>query len=316
MVRDFTVITFSTLLRKFADAGYLFQSCGEYNDFSTQKVIILRHDVDKLPENSLATAEIEHDAGISGTYYFRSGYDGFEGEIIKQISQLGHEIGYHYEDLRSARQKTKDKRQITSDCPDVKSGSPLRFDKTARLQDKEEELAAVAIDSFRENLAKLRDIVPVDTICMHGSPLSSADSRVLWKYYDYGTMGIKAEPYFDFSLEDMLYLTDTGRRWDGSSVSIRDRGFIREEGYYTGWKRRPVIGSAMLMTEKSDKLQRQFKFRKTDNILQAISSGNLPERLMITFHPQRWNDSTLPWLKEYLWQNSKNVVKYFMIKKN
>lgn len=302
MVSDFTVITFRSLLRKFTDAGYSFKSCGEYNDISSHKVIILRHDVDKLPENSLATAEIEHDAGIYGTYYFRCGNGGFEEETIKQISQLGHEIGYHYEDLRSARQKAKDKRQRTPDC------------KTARLHDKEEELAAVAIDSFRENLAKLRNIVPVETICMHGSPLSSADSRVLWKYYDYDTMGITAEPYFDFSLEDMLYLTDTGRRWNGSSVSIRDRYYTRDDDYYARWKRRPQPGSAMFMTEKSDSLQRQYRFRKTDDIFQAISSGNLPERLMITFHPQRWNDSTLSWLREYLWQNSKNAIKYFMVK--
>jgi len=302
MVRDFTVITFRALIKKFTNAGYSFQSCREYHDSPSERVVVLRHDVDKLPGNSLTTAEIEHDAGISGTYYFRSGSGGFEEEIIKQISQLDHEIGYHYEDLQLARQKTKGKRQRTPDC------------KTARLQDKEEELAGMAIDSFRENLARLRDIVPVDTICMHGSPLSSADSRVLWKYYDYGTMGIKAEPYFDFSLEDMLYLTDTGRRWDGSSVSIRDRVYSRDDSYYSRWKRKPLPGSAMFMTGKSDELQRQYRFRKTGNILQAISSGNLPERLMITLHPQRWNDRTLPWLREYLWQNSKNAIKFFMVK--
>jgi hypothetical protein len=176
-------------------------------------------------------------------------------------------------------------------------------------------MAAVAVDSFRKNLAKLRDIVPVDTVCMHGSPLSLFDSRLLWKYYDYSNMGIKVEPYLDFSLESMLYLTDTGRRWDGSSVSIRDRVYKRDDSYYSRWKKKPRPGSAMLMTEKSEALQRQYRFRNTDNILQAISSGNVPERLMITFHPQRWNDSTLPWLREYLWQNSKNAIKYFMVKK-
>jgi hypothetical protein len=277
-------------------------SCRDYFNSPSERAVILRHDVDRLPGNSLVTALIENEAGISGSYYFRSYPDGFEDKIISRISQLGHEIGYHYEDLQLARQKTKDKRQRTSDC------------KTARLQDKEEELAEMAIESFQGNLAKLKSIVPVDTICMHGSPLSPADSRGLWKYYDYRTMGIIAEPYFDFSLEDMLYLTDTGRRWDGSSVSIRDRVYLRNDSYYSGWKRKPLPGSAMLMTEKSDKLQRRYRLRKTDNILQAISSGNLPERLMITFHPQRWNDSTLPWLREYLWQNSKNAIKFLMVK--
>jgi hypothetical protein len=296
MARDFTVLTFRALIKRLSGAGYLFQSCREYHDSPSERVVILRHDVDKLPGNSLALAEIEHEAGISGTYYFRSCNGGFEKETIKQIRKLGHEIGYHYEDLDIERRKAKGERRKGEG----------NF---------EEEIAAVAIDSFRENLAKLRNIVHVDTICMHGSPLSPSDSRVLWRYYDYSTMGIKAEPYFDFSLEGMLYLTDTGRRWDGSSVSIRDRVYIRDDSYYSRWKRKPLPGSAMLMTEKSDTLQRKYRFRKTNNILQAINSGNLPERLMITFHPQRWNDRSFPWLAEYLWQNSKNAVKYYLVKR-
>ena len=71
MVRDFTVSTFRTLLNKFTDAGYLFQSCREYNDSPAGRTVILRHDVDKLPGNSLTTAQIEKEAGIRGTYYFR-----------------------------------------------------------------------------------------------------------------------------------------------------------------------------------------------------------------------------------------------------
>ena len=76
------------------------------------KTIILRHDVDKLPQNSLRFAQIQHELGIKGTYFFRivpqsppashgwkSGRAGFHSEIIGQIANLGHEIGYHYEDV-------------------------------------------------------------------------------------------------------------------------------------------------------------------------------------------------------------------------
>jgi hypothetical protein len=34
----------------------------------------------------------------------------------------------------------------------------------------------------------------------------------------------------------------------------------------------------------------------------------------MTFHPQRWTDSALPWAKELVWQNVKNAGKYFLIK--
>ena len=303
MVRDFTVLTFRVLLKKLADAGYSFQSCREYNNSPADRVVVLRHDVDKHPRNSLITAEIEHEAGMSGTYYFRFCSGSFEEDTIQQISKLGHEIGYHYEDLEAARRKAKGE------------GRKLKGDRQKSGSSKEEELAAVAFAGFRENLAKLREIAPVDTICMHGSPLSPADSRRLWKYYDYRALGIIAEPYFDFSLEGLLYLTDTGRRWNGSSVSVRDRVYARDESFYAGWKKTPLPGSAMFMTERSSALQKQHSFRKTGQIMKSISSGQLPERLMITFHPQRWNGRTLPWLREYLWQNSKNAVKYFMVRK-
>jgi hypothetical protein len=35
--------------------------------------------------------------------------------------------------------------------------------------------------------------------------------------------GIIAEPYFDVDFKEVLYLTDTGRRWDGDEVSVRDK---------------------------------------------------------------------------------------------
>ena len=50
------------------------------------RFVILRHDVDKLPEKSLKTAKIEHDLGIESTYYFRNVPKSFDEIIIKQIA--------------------------------------------------------------------------------------------------------------------------------------------------------------------------------------------------------------------------------------
>ncbi len=36
----------------------------------------------------------------------------------------------------------------------------------------------------------------------------------MWKRYSYRDFGIIAEPYFDVDFGEVLYLTDTGRRWD------------------------------------------------------------------------------------------------------
>jgi hypothetical protein len=35
---------------------------------------------------------------------------------------------------------------------------------------------------------------------------------------------------------------------------------------------------------------------------------------MFTFHPQRWADKAVPWLKELVVQNLKNVVKGVLVK--
>jgi hypothetical protein len=300
---DFTLNTLRSLLTSLNDLGYNFFSVREYFKNSAPrpgKLIILRHDVDKKPANSLAVACFEYELGIHGTYYFRIHQESFDKSIIGKIASMGHEIGYHYEDIRLALRKAKGERQ--------KEKGESR---ESGVND-EEELASMAIESFRENLATLREIAPIDTICMHGSPLSHVDPRVLWKFYDYSKFGISAEPYFDISLNGMLYLTDTGRRWDGSLFSIRDKALARNQGYYSGWKRKPLSGSAMSMTAEDENLQKIFRFRKTGDILAAGRGRILPDKMMMILHPQRWSDGYAEWTNELLIQNVKNWVKYLI----
>ena len=154
----------------------------------TDKFIILRHDVDLKAANSLATARIEHELGIRASYYFRVVPQSNQPDIIRAIAELGHEIGYHYEDM-SIMQGDVDK----------------------------------AYTHFQEQLAYFRQFYPVRTICMHGAPTSKWDGKDLWKHYNYRDMGIIGEPYFDIDFSQMFYLTDTGRCWDGYKVSVRDK---------------------------------------------------------------------------------------------
>ena len=43
--------------------------------------------------------------------------------------------------------------------------------------------------NFKENLEKFRKVYLVKTICMHGSPLSKYDNRLIWEKYDYRDLG-------------------------------------------------------------------------------------------------------------------------------
>lgn len=188
MSRDFTIEIFKKLLNELIQKEYKFIPFKNYSKYKNDKIIILRHDVDKLPLRSLKFAEIENKFGIKGTYYFRIVKQSFDTTIIKKIISLGHEIGYHYEDLSIAKGD---------------------YEKALKL--------------FEEHLAEFRKLYDVKTICMHGSPLSKWDNKKLWEKYSYKDEGIIAEPYFDLDKEKVFYITDTGRMWDGGNVSVRDK---------------------------------------------------------------------------------------------
>jgi hypothetical protein len=283
---DFTLKTYRLFLDTLQKRGYSFYRFDSFLEHPGEKYIVLRHDVDKWPYQSLMFARTQHELGISGTYYFRTVPEGWDEVIIKEISNLGHEIGYHYEDfsLVAGRQKTKAKRQ--------------------KKENIEKELAERAIESFSKNLNTLRELVPVKTICMHGSPMSRWDSRLLWKYYDYHDFGLIGEPYFDVNFNEVLYLTDTGRRWDGDSVNVRDKA-----------EKRPQNGlkPSALSPQPSAPLSR---FHSTLDIILAAEEGMLPDKIMMTFHPQRWTDNKIQWIQELVWQNIKNIGKYIILKSN
>jgi hypothetical protein len=248
---DFTLKKYKVLLKALVNQNFTFQTFENFLESPEKKSIILRHDVDLLPDNSLVFAKIQAENKIKGTYYFRAVPESWDENIIKEIASLGHEIGYHYEDLTTCKGD---------------------FDK--------------AFKDFDKNLTELRKLSPVSTICMHGSPMSKYDSKDLWKKFNYKDQNIIGEPYFDIDFHKVLYLTDTGRRWDGEKVSIRD------------------------------KVNNSYKqsFHTTQNIIDAANNNLLPNQVMMTFHPQRWTDNKALWYKEFVTQNFKNQIKRFLVK--
>ena len=241
---DFTIRKYTVLIE--ALKGYGFTH------------LVLRHDVDLMPQNSLRTARIEAERCIFGVYYFRAVPDSWDEAVIHQIYELGHEIGYHYESLTICN-------------GDVDA----------------------AYADFCKNLEALRQIVPVKSICMHGSPRSPWDSKDIWKKYDYHLLGIDSEPYLDTDFSKTFYITDTGRRWDGCKVSVRD--IIPQ--YQDIWTAQGLI------------------YHSTDDILKALAKGTFPKNAMFTVHPQRWNPAGPAWARELVLQTIKNIIKRAIINK-
>jgi len=252
---DFTLKKYREILDALNEADYSYQAFEEFIQNPKEKVIVLRHDVDLLPQNSLRFAKIQAELGIKGSYYFRAVSQSWDENIIKEIASLGHEVGYHYETM------------------DTANGS---IDK--------------AWDEFRFHLDALRKLVDVKTICMHGSPRSKFDNKEIWNKYDYKSLGIIGEPYYDINFDNVFYLTDTGRHWDGWKTSVRDK-----------------------VPQQKEWIKQCLVYHSTDDIIKAIKENRLPNQIMFTFHPQRWHDKIFPWLKELAFQNVKNQIKKMII---
>lgn len=265
---DYTLLTYDRLINVLLKQNFEFLPLQLYLISKTSNsVIILRHDVDRAPENSVKMSELETHEGIKGTYYFRITPSSFDQNAIERIADQGHEIGYHYEEVDSAYRQFKS------------GNSKTKFIK--------EDLIDEAYNLFCSNLEKIRKIYPVKTICAHGSPLSPFDNRLIWSKYDYKELGISGESYFDINWEDFAYFTDTGRRWNGENVSVRDK-----------------INSKY-----------NFNFKSTRDIIN--NSTLLPPHIMINIHPQRWNDNFIQWSRELIMQSCKNVIKkHFLVKEH
>jgi len=106
-MQDFTLTTYKKLMQELLTTDYSFQILQDFNQQPADKAVILRHDVDRKPENALVIAKIENDAGIKASYYFRIAKQSYDEDIIRQIEEMGHEIGYHYENLSGAAEKCK-----------------------------------------------------------------------------------------------------------------------------------------------------------------------------------------------------------------
>ena len=250
-MRDFTIEIFRRFLNSIIECQYTITTVQDYFNNPGGRKVILRHDVDASPLKSLEFATIEKEMGVLGSYYFRVlNNENFNEEIIAKIMAMGHEIGYHYEDLF------------------IQKGN---YNK--------------AIQSFEKNLTKLRARYPVKTICMDGHVFSKWNNLDLWKQFDYHNFGIDGEPYLDIDFNRVLYITDTGRKWNATSFSLYD------------------------------KVHSKFNYNRktTHDLIKDLEAGKLPDQILITLHPQRWHSDIFQWLKEKILQQIKNPVRYAMV---
>lgn len=185
---DFTLTKYKDLLKAIKDSQHDVYGIHDWFQSNPEHGILIRHDIDRRAANAIDIAQLEADHGFSTTYYFRITPGSFKPEVIKQVKDLGHEIGYHYEDLSIANGDT-----------------------------------TKAIELFQDNLKRFEDLVEIKTIAMHGRPLSKYTNKDLWNFHDFKNLGIEADAFLSIDYSNTYYFTDTGRSWSNKSLNLRDK---------------------------------------------------------------------------------------------
>jgi hypothetical protein len=250
----FTFGAYADLLETCRRAGYEFLTVREYLETSPgahpERFVVLRHDVDRKPENARAMADLEAGHGVSSTYYFRTIRKTFRPALIEAVEAAGHEVGYHYEDLDRA------------------DGDR---DRARRL--------------FAAELEKLRTVATVDTVCMHGNPLTPHDNRDLWTD-DVDALGehdLLGEAYLSMDFTDVAYFSDTGRTWRDGRLKVKDH----------------TMGEGDTAAEVSTTAQ-----------LRGLLESRRFDRVCLLVHPNRWARTYTERVGESLKDATTNVGKH------
>ena len=244
-MRDFTLEAYRRLCECLLDNYSPVRVIDYLRGEGRGRVAILRHDVDRKPENALAVARLERELGVTSSFYFRTTREVFVPGIIREIARMGHEVGYHYE-----------------------------------VMDRAGGDAELALRYFVEDLDRFSRICRVETICMHGNPLSGWDNRSLWEKHNFSSFGIRGDAYLSVDFSRVTYFTDTGRDWSGR-FSVKDNG----GGVHPG-------------------------VRSTSDLIGFLE--DYKGDVYINTHPERWNDALLPWTAQLITQNLKNVGKVIL----
>ena len=177
MTEGFTHAAYAYLLDAIDDAGHETLTVREYLSPGRlpERFVVLRHDVDRKPRRAEALARLETDLGVSASYYFHP--SAFRETRAERVEDLGHEVGYHYDDVATAR-------------GDLHTARAL----------------------FTNNLRVFRRACDVDTVSPHAAALSPHENASLWErgpsFEQFDLLG-DADRSVDYV--DLAFLSDAGR---------------------------------------------------------------------------------------------------------
>jgi len=277
---DFTYQKYEKLCKTLVESDLTTLTVQDYISMENKPdcFVIIRHDIDDESDLAYAIrmARTENKLGIKTTYYFRTCKKVFDINYIKEIAQLNHEIGYHYE---------------------VLGESEGDYEK--------------AIELFEHNIGKFKEICEIKTIAQHGGPLRNClnvvkisniieaikqisqgkaifdrwESKEIWTKYDFKKYGIIGEPYLSIDFDKVVYLSDTNRSWIDTKYRLKDK-----------------VNSAINLSN----------ITKTDELIELINSKKL-KKAHILVHPSNWKMTLHEWIMWALLQHLRNMGKRLFI---
>lgn len=214
-LHGYTLAKYQDLIRTILDAEYDVHTLASYLTAPSisSPFVIIRHDVDRNVPTAHAMAELEADHNIRSTYYLRRST--FSPDFASRLSELGHEVGYHYEDFHITK-------------GDIHA----------------------AHRHFKHSLEQFREIVPVKTICSHGN-LSRYHNLDMWRssQYEVSDYDLLGEAYLTPEIDSsdpqkLNYFSDTGRRW---GTTIPGYGSVTSTADLIAMFNRQVVENAYLL---------------------------------------------------------------------
>lgn len=162
--------------------------------------LIIKHDVETNVKKALKIAQIENKYNIKTTFYVQSYLIDNKRNIklLKKISDLGHEVTYHY---------------------DVLDSNNGNYD--------------IAVEEFERTILKFNKLFqPVRTICPHGNPVMKRNGwssnkdffrkmKIKNKFSDITDIVVNPEKFIN---NELVYISDAGFDWKLiTSISENDR---------------------------------------------------------------------------------------------
>lgn len=264
MALDFTFIKYSELIKAIAESDYQVLSIADYIQVKAlpAKFIIIRHDVDLDPYYQLKFAKLEHEHSIRASYYFRHIDKILKEEVISQVAEMGHEVGYHYEVFTKAIGNAEEAMKL------------FRDEQFFFIKKWNSITVCPHGGSFVDNTDgySLKNMVKLIPKMLKGEKVFSSYTNFdIWDNHKFEEFGIIGDAYRSVDFTNILYLSDTGRSWDKR------------------YKRLDKVNSTV---------NPKFDIKTSDDIIKVIEKQEV-DKIYLLVHVEQWKDNMRDWLAWY-----------------